>query len=71
MTADERLELYRQLHTMKVDPDQLIDYLKQKIAEDRAILKVYPNVLRTCEYYLQDQKLMNVELFILRLDGSL
>jgi hypothetical protein len=71
MRAKQRLELHRQLHTLKVDPDQLITYLKQKIAEDRAILKVYPDLLKTSEYYLQDQKLTNVELLILRLDGSL
>lgn len=65
--TEKRRHLNRLLHELKINPDQLAEYLKLKIKEDRAILKAYPDLMKSPEYYLQDTYITHAEILVLLL----
>ena len=54
------------MHKIEVNPTLLIEYLKEKTAEDREILRIHPSVYRDSGMIARDQLITNAEMLVAR-----
>ena len=69
--VNEETSLKAKLKQIGVRPKTLISYLKEKIAEDRAMLEVKKDLMPKIEYYKMSLDVNEMEVFLISLENSL